>query len=680
MTIEDLKNIIENNGFEIYADDTDWEISQYTPEGEDWNESFEVNNSVDTFISELRSRVENFDIDDEVEPYISMRGTRGVPSSISDLMEDAKWKKETLENLLANITTTQDNENSVELESKKLDEGNTNVIPRNWKKIVYKSKVDTNAGPAGSTFEVFKDEFDRNTQRNVETGDLYYVFLDNIRNPELAEIISIEKADNKEVKTESDETPDESFYEKIDRAVINTLGLEFVFVNPENNNSIAHGYFIDDDTAYKVRNDGIEITPENYREYASETLEGTDEVYEYDTWEDFFYDYIKDQIINDLEDGVYYDASGNWDFEITPDELQKAGIDMEEYLEENKEIKTEEVSDEAYDVAEKIATEIEKQGRMNFEDVDNLIAKYTGKSIETIQEEELNTTIYGILNYKGISQNLSSGDFYTSKYAEEHPEVLEESKLEETKFDVKKAAREVYKRANEVYQKNFVDTTELDKVMKEYFADKYSSEQLETLHDYFVEQKLAFFEPELFGEDDEELNETKKVKTESENVIAQNVEKLRDGTSRVELKSGNHKMWFKVKSVGKNGVIDYDYDFDANNSNEDEDYFNSSVDVNDVEEAILSALEENKEIKTESDTEFANTNIEKGLRDEVKYWIQSLIDERQTDATGQRALDLIDDEKAIQDIVDDLLMDDDIWELIHIKIEQYGDLRDRYER
>lgn len=32
----------------------------------------------------------NFDVDEHVEPLVEIRGTRGVPSSISDLVEDAK--------------------------------------------------------------------------------------------------------------------------------------------------------------------------------------------------------------------------------------------------------------------------------------------------------------------------------------------------------------------------------------------------------------------------------------------------------------------------------------------------------------------------------------------------------------------------------------------------------------
>lgn len=99
MNIDELKQIIEDNGFAIYEDDKELDISQYTPEGEDWHETFEFNGDPNTFIQDLIRRVNNFDIDDEVEPYVEMRGERGVPSSISALLADAQWKLDTLTEL-----------------------------------------------------------------------------------------------------------------------------------------------------------------------------------------------------------------------------------------------------------------------------------------------------------------------------------------------------------------------------------------------------------------------------------------------------------------------------------------------------------------------------------------------------------------------------------------------------
>lgn len=105
MNMEKLKKIIEKKGFEISdttfgtENEPGWDLQQFTPLGEDWYVSIPHNNNVDTFIENLKSYANNFDIDEEVEPYIEMRGKKGVPESISDLLEDAKWKQKTLKAL-----------------------------------------------------------------------------------------------------------------------------------------------------------------------------------------------------------------------------------------------------------------------------------------------------------------------------------------------------------------------------------------------------------------------------------------------------------------------------------------------------------------------------------------------------------------------------------------------------
>ena len=76
---------------EYYVD-----INQYTPCGEDWWEVIWFDGTDKGFIKGVRARYENFDVDEEVEPYIECRGENGVPSSIKDLVEDGEWKKEKL--------------------------------------------------------------------------------------------------------------------------------------------------------------------------------------------------------------------------------------------------------------------------------------------------------------------------------------------------------------------------------------------------------------------------------------------------------------------------------------------------------------------------------------------------------------------------------------------------------
>ena len=108
ITMEKLKKIIEKKGFEVSdidfsGNDVGWDLQQFTPLGEDWYVSIEHNNSVDIFAENLKKYANNFDIDVEVEPYIQMRGKRGVPESISDLLKDAKWKQRKLKSLAATV-------------------------------------------------------------------------------------------------------------------------------------------------------------------------------------------------------------------------------------------------------------------------------------------------------------------------------------------------------------------------------------------------------------------------------------------------------------------------------------------------------------------------------------------------------------------------------------------------
>ena len=79
------------------------ELSQYTPAGEDWSVCIWFDGTNKDFIKSIEKLVENFDIDEEVEPYIEIRGTRGVPKSVRTLIEDAEWKLETLQSLVDDL-------------------------------------------------------------------------------------------------------------------------------------------------------------------------------------------------------------------------------------------------------------------------------------------------------------------------------------------------------------------------------------------------------------------------------------------------------------------------------------------------------------------------------------------------------------------------------------------------
>lgn len=132
---------------------------------------------------------------------------------------------------------------------------------------------------------------------------------------------------------------------------------------------------------------------------------------------------------------------------------------IDEMIEENKKVESNgEVPDIAYEVAEKIAKIIRRKGILSFQEVDNLIEALSGWDWEKIIEEELTTDVYGCLNYEGIDQNTSTGDFYTFEYGDEHPEVKEESK----KVDVEEGKQAEKNKEDILKNKKarFIKTTE----------------------------------------------------------------------------------------------------------------------------------------------------------------------------------------------------------------------------
>lgn len=145
---------------------------------------------------------------------------------------------------------------------------------------------------------------------------------------------------------------DEAFYEKICRAYIDTMNLEWVTTNPENYDSVVHGYFANDDVAEKWEY-GAKVTPENFKDaaYDGYTQEEAEELdvdwYEYDTWLDFYEDIVKSNIDYDIDDIGVYDFNDNWDFYISEEDLTKLGLwngnIKSEFLDESKKV-TENIS------------------------------------------------------------------------------------------------------------------------------------------------------------------------------------------------------------------------------------------------------------------------------------------------------------------------------------------------
>lgn len=84
-------NDLEKQGDEYYV-----EINCVTPAGEDWWEAVWFDGTSEGFCRSVRERANTFDVDEEAEIYVDMRGKNGIPSSIRTLIEDAEWKERKL--------------------------------------------------------------------------------------------------------------------------------------------------------------------------------------------------------------------------------------------------------------------------------------------------------------------------------------------------------------------------------------------------------------------------------------------------------------------------------------------------------------------------------------------------------------------------------------------------------
>lgn len=87
---KNIVKILEDNGFNVNCSDGEYELQQYTPEGEDWYLSFKN-------LEEITEYAEDFDPDEEFDMWWNARKTvSGVPQSASVLLKDQLWKQELL--------------------------------------------------------------------------------------------------------------------------------------------------------------------------------------------------------------------------------------------------------------------------------------------------------------------------------------------------------------------------------------------------------------------------------------------------------------------------------------------------------------------------------------------------------------------------------------------------------
>jgi len=96
---------------------------------------------------------------------------------------------------------------------------------------------------------------------------------------------------------------------------------ELIFENKENNNSILHAYI--EDEAIDLKHEG-KININNVKEY----LLDEESIYEYETYEDFYEQYVRDGIHADIRDlGLFNGENDKWDFYLSYNDMILLGME-----------------------------------------------------------------------------------------------------------------------------------------------------------------------------------------------------------------------------------------------------------------------------------------------------------------------------------------------------------------
>lgn len=102
---EKIINVLEDNDIslcgdiELYDEEYSVGLETYSPEGEDVIISFYYDGTEENFVKQFNEYANDFDVDEHVELYVGNRGKHGIPNSISTLLKDAEWIKDTLTNV-----------------------------------------------------------------------------------------------------------------------------------------------------------------------------------------------------------------------------------------------------------------------------------------------------------------------------------------------------------------------------------------------------------------------------------------------------------------------------------------------------------------------------------------------------------------------------------------------------
>lgn len=93
-----FEEVCENQGWNVSVYENDIELSKYSPAGEDFSFIIDANDDLQRQVEEYAN---NFDVDEHVKMWID---GPGAPGSIRELLEDAEWIDEDLQDLAKALT------------------------------------------------------------------------------------------------------------------------------------------------------------------------------------------------------------------------------------------------------------------------------------------------------------------------------------------------------------------------------------------------------------------------------------------------------------------------------------------------------------------------------------------------------------------------------------------------
>lgn len=64
--------------------------------GQDIPTEFDYDGTPEDFVKQFTKRAKRYDVDEEVELYVGMRGKNGVPNTVRELLDDCQEAKDTL--------------------------------------------------------------------------------------------------------------------------------------------------------------------------------------------------------------------------------------------------------------------------------------------------------------------------------------------------------------------------------------------------------------------------------------------------------------------------------------------------------------------------------------------------------------------------------------------------------